>query len=90
MRISKTICDLCKKNDINEDGGFIGINIPVLTECDWTEGRSVGSHIEFCKFDICDDCMMKITRVKCGFQGSEPEIIYKYKEFNYTDYGDIK
>ena len=64
------ICDFCK----SESQTYTGISIPCFTFCDWTEGRPTSKHIIFAKFDICADCLEKITCVTAGFRGANPKI----------------
>lgn len=65
MKISYTKCDVCgEKNPKYEN-----IKLPVITYCDWTEGRPQRARIEFICMDICEKCLMKATHIEAGFQG---------------------
>lgn len=59
------LCDFCRKVDPE----YKQLKLPVITNCDWTEGRSEKEHIDFILCDICKDCLMKVTNIKAGFQG---------------------
>ena len=76
MRIPEQYkCDFCKKEIKDYSSGKHTHSIPVLTNCEWTEGRSSKERIAFNHYDICKECMMKITNVKAGFQGRDPKFI---------------
>ena len=66
----RCLCDICKEEAIYKN--FL---VPVLADCDWTEGRPSVLSIEFMKIDICGKCMLRITKLKADFKGSNLRII---------------
>ena len=71
MIITKTICDFCGA----ENPEYKNCLLPVITNCDWTEGRADKAHIEFTRYDICKKCLLSATNIIAGFQGSEATIV---------------
>lgn len=67
------LCDFCGKQ-LKESKP---VRLPVITNCDWTEGKIEPPHIEFCKYDICEECLMKSTNIFADFQGTSPKFIDK-------------
>ena len=67
------LCDFCgKKLEKSRP-----ISLPVITDCDWTEGRWEAPHVEFENYDICKECLMKSTNIFADFQGSNPRFLDK-------------
>lgn len=67
----KRVCDFCGRNDPM----FCDIKLPVVTNCEWTEGRSTKRHIELEKYDICEECLIKATNILCDFRGQNSRIV---------------
>lgn len=72
---ARVFCDFCGKElkEINP------ILLPVITDCEWTEGRWETPHVTFHKYDICEGCLMKATNIFADFQGNNPRFIQKDK-----------
>lgn len=64
-------CDFCGKDNPEHRG----IPIPVITDCEWTEGRVCQPYINSVRFDICDECFLLTTNVHCGFRGEDAKIV---------------
>lgn len=60
----KCVCDFCHK----ENPEHKNLLTPIITDCEWTEGRSQEPHVVLEKCDICNDCLLKLTNAKCGFR----------------------
>lgn len=67
----KIVCDICG-SEIKVHRNF---TLPVRTNCDWTEGKFTLLRLEIEKFDICENCLFKVTNVYCDFQGSNPRFL---------------
>lgn len=67
---SKKVCDLCGA-DCN-----MTIKLPMLTDCNWTDGYPEAEHIELEQIDICETCLKKVTKIRCDFQGNNKRIIH--------------
>lgn len=68
---AKRICDFCGCDNPKH----CDIKLPVVTRCEWAEGRPTERHIEIERYDICEKCLLKATNIRCGFQGSNPLIV---------------
>lgn len=58
-------CDFCGK----ENPEYKNKELPVITNLNWEDGIIEGEHIMFCKYDICEKCLLKITNIHAGFRG---------------------
>lgn len=67
-------CDFCGKQ-ISESEDYVQVTIPVITNCDWTEGYPCNPRLETDKYDLCESCLLKTTNVKAKFQGQSPKFI---------------
>lgn len=65
---AKCVCDFCGA----ENPKFKGVHLPVITCCEWTEGRGTQPRIDWEKYDICEECMLLATNIHADFQGSNP------------------
>lgn len=61
-------CDMCRK-EITPVSGFTDQIIPVITNCEWTEGYPEPPHVTSLKMDLCSECYIKAFNIECGFQG---------------------
>ena len=54
--------------------------IPLLTDTDWAKSTAakVKPHIAFDDYELCDDCLLKVTNVMVHFRGDTPKIIHEY------------
>lgn len=75
---AKHVCDFCGA----EDPRFKGVFVPVISDCEWTEGRATEPSVEFAKYDICERCLLLATNIRAGFQGSNPRIVKESKNDN--------
>lgn len=72
--ITQYICDICKK-EVSPDELRQLENFPVLTGCDWTEGRVTPTkQVEFLNIEVCPDCLKKVTNITAGFRGQNLRI----------------
>lgn len=80
MRVpEKYYCDGCKKElDINDKRNIIGVSIPVLTEVEWEEGHQTLPYITTIKMDLCPECYLHTTNVRCGYRGENLTFIDGY------------
>lgn len=76
-------CDFCGKDNPEHKG----ILIPVITDCEWTEGRGCKPRVAGERFDICNECYLLTTNVHCGFRGAEPRIIIGERVIQYKNRG---
>lgn len=74
-------CDFCGKDNPE----YIGILIPVITDCEWTEGLPCKPRVTGVRFDICDECCLLTTNVHCGFRGTEPRIVIGERIIQHKD-----
>jgi len=70
-------CDVCHNEFAPEKTGFIQLRLHVITNCEWEEGYSTQSRIESHSADICCNCFLKSTNLKCGFRGEKLKLIHK-------------
>ena len=61
-------CDMCGK-EIMATSGFIDQIIPVVTDCEWTEGHPEKLHVDSLKMDLCKECYIKAFNIKCSYRG---------------------
>lgn len=61
-------CDMCRK-EITPVSGFTDQIIPVITNCEWTEGYPEPPHVTSLKMDLCKKCYIKAFNIECGFRG---------------------
>lgn len=72
MRIpEKVYCDFCGKENPEHRNKLI----PVLTDCSWEDGMPCRPRIDVDSYDICSECLLKITNVKAGYRGTNPKFI---------------
>lgn len=50
------------------------IPMPLVTDCEWTEGRAEQEHVVFEKLDLCDECVFKATNLRAGYRCSNLRI----------------
>ena len=61
-------CDMCGK-EITVMNGFINQIMPVVTDCEWTEGRPEKLHVDSLKMDLCKECYIRAFNIKCSYRG---------------------
>lgn len=76
----KYYCDACKKElDPNDKRNIIGKPIPVLTKVEWEEGHKTLPYITSLKMDLCHECYLHTTNMKCGYRGNGIKFIDGYQ-----------
>lgn len=63
----KFYCDICKCELGELD--YKQKKVPVITNCEWTEGRSCKPYVENVTIDICHKCYAKSVGIECDFRG---------------------
>lgn len=72
--ITQYICDICKKEVIPDKLKQLE-HFPVLTGCDWIEGKPTKSEeVEFLNIEVCPECLKKVTNVYASFRGQNLRI----------------
>ena len=69
------MCDLCDAEIENYEVAQHKRTFHVITNCNWTDGAYVGDYVTLETFDVCEECLMKATNIRCGFRGQNPCII---------------
>lgn len=64
-------CDMCGK-EITPTIGFTNQKMPVVTNCEWTEGHSELPHVDTVQMDLCKECYINAFNIECGFRGQNP------------------
>ena len=67
----KYFCDMCG-TEITPTSGFINQIMPVVTDCEWTEGHIESPRVDTVKMDLCKGCYIHAFNIECGFQGHNP------------------
>ena len=67
----KYFCDMCGM-EITSTSGFINQRIPVVTECEWTEGYPEPPHVDTLQMDLCKDCYLNAFNIHCEYRGLNP------------------
>lgn len=76
----KYYCDGCKKElDPNDKRNIIGVAIPVSTEVEWEEGHQTLPYITSTRMDLCPECYLHTTNMKCGYRGNDIKFIDGYQ-----------
>lgn len=75
-------CDVCGAEIKNFTvpklaSGKIGLSVPVVTHCEWTEGRSIEPTITTLEVDICNGCHMKTIGLECGYRGENLKLRFE-------------
>lgn len=73
MKETRYICDMCGR----EENFLRRYSIPLLTDTDWAKSTAakVNPHIVFDDYELCDDCLLKVTNVIVHFRGDTPKPI---------------
>lgn len=75
MKTTKYVCDMCGR----EENFLVTRRIPLLTDTDWAKSTAakVKPHIVFDDYELCDNCLLKVTNVIVHFRGDKPKIIHE-------------
>lgn len=71
--VTKYYCDICKCEKGTHE--IKSLSLPFVTNCNWNDGVSEAPHVEFEALDICLDCLIKSTNLRCGFQGQDMKLV---------------
>lgn len=50
------------------------IPMPLITDCEWTEGRSQKPYVVIENLDLCDSCLFESTNLRAGYRRSNLRI----------------
>lgn len=69
--ITEYYCDLCGEKIDGNDSILFDTAVLTYYDCDDTEGRPCNPYIKVTYYDLCPNCLLKITLVKGQFQSAK-------------------
>lgn len=67
------------KDDCGDWVGCINRSLPVLSTTNDYNRKEVEPYINWINLNLCMECYVKITNLKCGFRGADLSLRYEEK-----------
>lgn len=72
-RTVEYFCDVCGKK-VSKKTELKTYTLPFVSNQSDADGMAMGNHIEFETVELCEDCLLKSTNLRCGFRGEGKRI----------------